>query len=108
MTGDNVSFDIKKLQIIIAIVLSVFGAGYGIYEFGSTYHSKYVEKAVVESNIRAVQKEVLTVAKLGYEDQLVELDYLQATGQATDLDNANRANIERRLSDLKDKLSKLQ
>lgn len=108
MTGDHISFDIKKLQIIIAVVLSLFGAGYGLYEFGGSYHDKYAEKTVVENNIKAVQKDVLTVAKLNYEDQLVELDYLQATGQATDLDRANRANIERRLADLKGKLTELQ
>ena len=108
MADENVSFDPKKLQIIIALTLTVFGAGYGLFEFGSTYHDKYATQSSMNSSITSLQVEILTVAKLAYEDQLVELDYLQATGKATELDKANRANVERRLDDLKGRLVTLQ
>lgn len=108
MSEDKVTFDPKKLQIMIGIILTVFGAGYGLFEFGSTYHDKYATQASLEQSITSLQVEILTVARLQYEDQLVELDYLQATGKATDLDKANRANVERRLTALQGRLATIQ
>ena len=112
----KVTFDFKKISVILGVLITIGSLGIAAYTNFNSYHDKFALKQETEaihneihteldSSIHDLQVEILTVAKLAYEDQLVELDYLQATGKATDLDKANRANVERRLGDLKGKLA---
>lgn len=103
----TVTFDFKKISIILGVVLTLFGATYSVYTFGSTYHTKYATKTELSAQINNVQMEILQVAIMSYEDELMSLNFKISTGQANDLDSATKENIERRLVDLKAKLNNL-
>ena len=105
---ETVTFNPKTLAVIVGLVITLFGAGFSVYTFGASYHDKFATSSRVDAQVIDLNKEIITLAINDKEDDLSLIAFKQATGQASDLDEANKANIERRLEGLKDKLDKLE
>ena len=105
---ETVTFNPKMLAVMVGLIITLFGAGFSIYSFGSSYHEKFATSTTVDAQVSDLNKEIITLAIQSKEDDLSLIEFKQATGQATDLDTANKANIERRLEGLRTKLDKLE
>ena len=105
---ETVTFNPKTLAVLVGLTISLFGAGFSMYTFGSSYHEQFATSTKVDAQVSDLNKEIITLAIQSKEDDLSLIEFKLATGQATDLDTADKANIERRLEGLKDKLDKLE
>lgn len=103
----TVTIDFKKWSIIIGVFSSLAVGTITGYTMGSNYHKQFAQAEVVESQIISLNKEIITLAIQQKEDDLSLIEFKQATGSATDLDTADKANIIRRIDSLQIKLDKL-
>ncbi len=92
------------ITIITSIITALSGAGYGGYVYLEEMASKsYVKEQIVDLNL-----EVIGVAIMRYEDELMSIDFLIETDSAKPMDKVSKKNIERRLQDLKSKRTQLE
>jgi len=104
----NVTIDIKRLSVIIGIVIALSGAVYKTYSVTTGYLDTLATKVEVQQSEINSSIELVTVTMMGYEDELIGYDFLIETNQATPADRVAKANVERRIQGLKDKLDKLE
>ncbi len=98
----------KTITGIISIITALSGAGYGIYTTSSSYFSQFASKTYVKEQITDLSLEVLGVAIMRYEDEIMVIDFLIESGKAQPIDKATKRNIVRRLQDLKEKRGRLE
>lgn len=104
----NVTIDIKRLSVIIGIIIALSGAIYKTYSVTTGYLDTLATKVEVQQSEINSSIELVTVTMMGYEDELIGYDFLIETEQATPADRVAKANVERRIQGLKDKLDKLE
>jgi len=90
--------------IVLSVVTALSGAGYGSYD----YITNVASKSYVKEQITVLSLEVLGVAIMKYEDELMGMDFLIETNIAKPMDRVNKKNLERRLRDLKEKRTRLE
>jgi len=90
--------------VVLSVVTALSGGGYSIYD----YSKEIASKSYVKSQITELSLEVVGVAIMRYEDELMTIDFLVETGSAKPMDNVKKKNIERRLQDLKTKRTTLE
>lgn len=110
MTDENpqLTIDFKRWGIVLGVISTLIGiltVGTSAY---SDYHAKFATTEVVEDQINDLNVEIITLALLGYEDELTLIEFKQANGESTQLDIANKEILSRRIRDLKQKLSKIE
>lgn len=105
---------------IITIVTLLTLIGGGIWSFfdwkaNLVYKSPYnaeiaklATKVDVSIKLNDLEIEIVNVTIMGYEDQLVELQFLIESGEATAMDKVKHQNILNRLASLKDQLGRLE
>lgn len=103
-----VTLDVKKLAVIIPLALTVLGAGWSLYSTVTGYVNTLATKVEVEQSEINSSIELVTVTVMGYEDELIGYDFLIETNQATPSVRVAKANVERRIADLKEKLDRLE
>ena len=103
----TITFDFKKISIILGVLATIGGSAVAGYNMGSTYHLQFAQAELVDTQIVNLNKEIITLAIQQKEDDLSLIEFKQATGSATDLDTADKANIIRRIDSLQIKLDKL-
>ncbi|MHA1290322.1 MAG: hypothetical protein ACTSPB_23310 [Candidatus Thorarchaeota archaeon] len=104
----NVTIDIKRLSVILGIILALSGAIYKTYSVTTGYLDTLATKVEVQQSEINSSIELVTVTMMGYEDELIGYDFLIETDQATPADRVAKANVERRIQSLKEKLDKLE
>lgn len=104
----NVTIDIKRLSVIIGIIIALSGAIYKTYSVTTGYLDTLATKVEVQQSEINSSIELVTVTMMGYEDELIGYDFLIETDQATPADRVAKANVERRIQSLKEKLDKLE
>jgi len=104
----NVTIDIKRLSVILGIILALSGAIYKTYSVTTGYLDTLATKVEVQQSEINSSIELVTVIMMGYEDELIGYDFLIETDQATPADRVAKANVERRIQSLKEKLDKLE
>ena len=98
----------KKIAVILGIILSLSGAIYKTYTVTIGYLDTLATKVEVKQSEINSSIEIVTVTKMGYEDELIIYDFLIETEQATATDRVSKTNVERRISGLNDKLNALE
>jgi len=98
----------KTVTGILAIISALGTGGYQLYSTGTEILDNYATKEDVFDARRGMSLEVMDVAIMTYEDDLMILDFKIEDGVATNTDKADKRNIERRLKDLKQKRSILE
>jgi hypothetical protein len=104
----HVTINVKKLAVIIPLVLTVFAAIWSSYTTVTHYLDTLATKVEVEQSEINSSIELVTVTVMGYEDELIGYDFLIETDQATPSVRVAKANVERRIADLKEKLDRLE
>ena len=104
----NVTIDIKRLSVIIGIIIALSGAIYKTYSVTTGYLDTLATKVEVQQSEINSSIELVTVTMMGYEDELIGYDFLIETEAASPADRVAKANVERRIQGLKDKLDKLE
>jgi hypothetical protein len=104
----NVTIDIKRLSVIIGIIIALSGATYKTYSVTTGYLDTLATKIEVQQSEINSSIELVTVTMMGYEDELIGYDFLIETEAASPADRVAKANVERRIQSLKDKLDKLE
>lgn len=98
----------KTVTGILAIISALSTGGYQLYSTGNEILDNYATKEDVFNVRKGMSLEVMDVAIMGYEDDLMILDFKIEDGVATNTDKADKRNIERRLVDLKNKRTTLE
>ena len=98
----------KKIAVILGIILSLSGAIYKTYTVTIGYLDTLATKVEVKQSEINSSIEIVTVTKMGYEDELIIYDFVIETEQATATDRVSKTNVERRISGLNDKLNALE
>ncbi len=98
----------KSMTGVISLVTALSGAGYGVYSKSSDYFKHFATKSYVKEQINDLNLEVLNVAIMRYEDELMSIEFLIETDVAAPMDKVTKKNIERRLQDLKGKRIRLE
>lgn len=104
----SVTIDIKRVSVILGIIIALSGAIYKTYTVTTGYLDTLATKVEVQQSEINSSIELVTVTMMGYEDELIGYDFLIETEQATPADRVAKANVERRIQGLKDKLDKLE
>lgn len=104
----GVTIDLKKMSVIIGIIIALSGAIYKTYSVTTGYLDTLATKVEVQQSEINSSIELVTVTMMGYEDELIGYDFLIETDQASAADRVAKANVERRIQSLKDKLDKLE
>lgn len=98
----------KAIGGILTIITTLSTGGYGVYSKSSAYFENFATRVYVKEQITDLSLEVLGVAIMRYEDDLMVIDFLIASGKDDAMDRATKENIERRLQDLKNKRVRLE
>ena len=108
MTDNHIKINIGKLGAIATLIITISGAGWATYQTVDKYLGTLATKVEVEQSEINSSIELVTVTMMGYEDQLIGYDFLIETDKATATDRVARANVERRIQALKEKLDRLE
>jgi len=106
--GTTISIDPKRLAIILGIIVTLSGAAYSTYDVVHDFLGTLATKVEVKQSEINSSIELVTVTMMGYEDELVGYDFLIETDQASPADRVAKAQVERRIQDLKKKLDRLE
>jgi len=93
---------ITSIISVLTIVSMIVGAAASLY----TVYEKlddFVTEGELERKSDTISVEILNVAIMRYEDDLMSLEIKIQIGTATDYDKAKKTNIDRRLAELKAK-----
>jgi len=104
----SITLDIKKLAIIIPLIFAIIGSGWGAYNVWTDFVDKLATKTEVAVLMNDQAIEIVNVAIMGYEDDLVELTFLVESGEATPMDRVKHQNTISRLADLRARLGRLE
>ena len=104
----TISINPKRLAVILGIILSLSGAIYKTYTVTTGYLDTLATKVEVKQSEINSSIELVTVTMMGYEDELIGYDFLIETDSASPSDRVAKANVERRIQGLKDKLNRLE
>lgn len=104
----SITINVKKLAVIVPLVLAILGAGWKTYTTVTGYLDTLATKVEVQQSETNSSIELVTVTMMGYEDELMSYDFLIETDQASPADRVAKANVERRILDLKNRLDKLE
>ena len=104
----TISINPKRLAVILGIILSLSGAVYKTYTVTTGYLDTLATKVEVKQSEINSSIELVTVTMMGYEDELIGYDFLIETDSASPSDHVAKANVERRIQGLKDKLNRLE
>ena len=104
----TININPKRLAVILGIIISLSGAVYKTYSVTTGYLDTLATKVEVQQAEINSSIELVTVTMMGYEDELISYDFLIETEQATPADRVAKANVERRIQGLKDKLDRLE
>ena len=104
----TISINPKRLAVILGIILSLSGAVYKTYTVTTGYLDTLATKVEVKQSEINSSIELVTVTMMGYEDELIGYDFLIETDSASPSDRVAKANVERRIQGLKDKLNRLE
>lgn len=104
---ETITINPKKIAVVVSLIFTLIGGGYAAFTTIDDVHGEFATKVDVSAQIKNVQSEILEVAIMGYEDSLIEFDFLIETDAATPADRVAKANVERRITDLKVKLNAL-
>ena len=104
----GITINPKRFAVILGIILSLSGAVYKTYGVTTGYLNTLATKVEVEQSEINSSIELVTVTMMSYEDELMGYDFLIETQQASPADRVAKANVERRITDLKNKLDKLE
>jgi len=104
----TISINPKRLAVILGIIVTLSGAIYKTYTVTTGYLDKLVTKVELQQSEINSSIELVSVTMMGYEDELIGYDFLIETEQATPADRVAKANVERRIQGLKDKLNRLE
>ena len=94
--------------LILGIIIALSGAVYKTYTVTTGYLDTLATKVEVKQSEINSSIELVTVTMMGYEDELIGYDFLIETEQASPADRVAKANVERRIQSLKDKLDRLE
>jgi len=110
MTDETTSITInpKKIAVILGIMVTLSGAAYKTYTVVHEWAGTLATKSEVQQSEINSSIELVTVTKMGYEDELVMFDFLIETGKDTPTDRVSKSNVERRIDDLNEKLDRLE
>lgn len=108
LESEHISINPKRFAVILGIFLSLCGAVYKTYSVTTGYLDTLATKVEVEQSEINSSIELVAVTMMGYEDELIGYDFLIETEQATPVDRVAKANVERRIQDLKGKLDRLE
>ena len=100
----SVTINVKKLAVIVPLVLAILGSSWAGYKELTGYLDTLATKVEVQQSEINSSIELVTVTMMGYEDELIGYDFLIETEQASPADRVAKANVERRIKDLKNKL----
>ena len=103
-----ISINPKRFAVILGIIVTLSGAIYKTYSVTNDFLSTLATKVEVEQSEINSSIELVTVTVMGYEDELISYDFLIEIGEASAADRAKRTNVERRITDLKNKLDRLE
>lgn len=98
----------KSMTGVVTLLTALSTAGYGVYSTSSNYFKQFATKSYVKEQINDLNLEVLNVAIMRYEDELMSIEFLIETDAAKPMDKVTKKNIERRLQDLKAKRVRLE
>lgn len=104
----TISINPKRLAVILGIIVTLSGAVYKTYTVTTGYLDTLATKVEVKQSEINSSIELVSVTMMGYEDELIGYDFLIETEQATPADRVAKANVERRIQGLKDKLDRLE
>lgn len=104
---NSFTIDPVKARNLGLLLVFIVTTAWGGITFVQGAHDEFATKVDVSTQIRNVQSEILEVAIMGYEDELIGFDFLIETDAATPADRVAKANVERRITDLKVKLNAL-
>ena len=103
-----ISINPKRFGVILGIIIALSGAVYKTYTVTTGYLDTLATKVEVKQSEINSSIELVTVTMMGYEDELISYDFLIETDSATPADRVAKANVERRIGGLKDKLNRLE
>ena len=98
---ETVTFNPKTLAVIVGLVITLFGAGFSMYTFGSTYHEKFANSTTVDSQVSDLNKELIVFAIQDKEDEIQLIEFKESSGTADAEDDSRKKTLERRLASLK-------
>jgi hypothetical protein len=104
----TISINPKRLAVILGIIVTLSGAIYKTYTVTTGYLDTLVTKVELKQSEINSSIELVSVTMMGYEDELIGYDFLIETDSATPADRVAKANVERRIQGLKDKLNRLE
>jgi len=110
MADENTTINInpKRFAVILGIIVTLSGAAYKTYTVTTGYLDTLATKVEVKQSEINSSIELVTVTMMGYEDELMGYEFLIETEQASPADRVARTNVIRRITDLKNKLDKLE
>lgn len=106
-----VNGELRRLKIIstvLGITLTAGGGLYGVYAWAGDYHEQFAKRVEVGEQIQGVNIYILNSSIKDYEDQLFVLEFKISNGEATPLDYAQKARIERQLADLQSQIRSIR
>lgn len=104
----GITINPKRLAVILGIIVTLSGAVYSTYGVVNNFLGTLATKVEVKQSEINSSIELVTVTMMGYEDELVGYDFLIETDQATPADRVAKAQVERRIAGLKEKLDRLE
>lgn len=102
-----------KAAALIGSMAVILGMLWGFFQWDASLARKN-ELDILATRVEVAQQmndlaiEIVTVTIMGYEDDLVELTFLVESGEATPMDRVKHQNTINRLTDLREKLSRLE
>jgi len=105
---EGITINPKRLAVILGIIVTLSGAVYKTYNVTTGYLDTLATKVEVQQAEINSSIELVSVTMMGYEDELIGYDFLIETDGATPADRVAKANVERRIQSLKDKLNRLE
>lgn len=104
----TININPARFAVILGIILSLSGAIYKTYTVIDDFLDTLATKIEVAEATNNASIELVQVTLMGYEDELVGYDFIIETGAATPSDRVAKAQVERRIQDLKARLDKLE
>ena len=102
---ETITFNPKTLAVLVGLTISLFGAGFSIYTFGSSYHEQFATSTTVDKQVSDLNKELITFAIQDKEDEIQLIEFKESSGTSDAEDDSRKKTLERRLASLKVKLA---
>lgn len=116
-TLDFLSSTAGKVTTIITLLVMLGSGAFSFFSWQAslvrvdqleTELSDIATKTEMSMKLNDLAIELVSVTIMGYEDELVELQFLVESGEATPMDRVKHQNILNRLTAMREKLSRLE